>query len=126
MDYFQLAHNTMEFLQPYLVTEGGKLAKEGLSAAHERLFGWLKNKFTKPAQSGALEEAVQSPKDAAALEALELQIRRALEQQEEFRKELLQRLPKEFHPTISQTANVTGDQNKTVQSTGSGNTISIQ
>jgi len=52
-----------------------------------------------------------------------LQIRRALEQQEEFRKELLEHLPKEV---ITQTANVTGDTNITLQNTGAGNSINIQ
>jgi hypothetical protein len=126
MDYSQLAHNTIEFLKPYLAAEGGKLAKEGLSAAHERLFGWLKGRFTKPAQSGALAEAVQSPQDAGVLEALQVQIRRALEQQEEFRKELLERLPKEYHPQTTQTMNVTGHGNKSAQISGTGNSSSIQ
>ena len=120
MDYSQLAHNTIEFLKPCLLAEGGKLAKEGLSAAHEKLFGWLKGKFTKPAQSAVLQEAVQTPQDAGALEALQLQIRQALEGQEEFRRELLERLPREFHPGITQTANATGKENVIVQSTGSG------
>ena len=126
MDYAQLAQNTVEFLKPYLAAGGGLLAKEGLSAAHKALFGWLKGRFTKPAQSAALDEAVQTPKDSGALESLQLQIRRALEQQEDFRKELLERLPNEFHPQTVQTANVTGDHNKIVQNKGDGNNISIQ
>lgn len=125
MNYSQLAQNTIEFLKPYLLAEGGNLAKEGLSAAHKKLFGWLKSRLTKPAQGGALAEAVQSPQDAGALEALQLQIRRALEQQEDFRKELLERLPKEFHPQTTQTMNVTGDNNKSGQISGTGNSMSI-
>ncbi len=126
MDYSQLAYNKIEFLKPYLAAEGGALAKEGLSIAHKKLFDWLKGKFTKPAQNGALAEAVQTPQDAGALEALQLQIRRALEQQEEFRKELLERMPKEFHPQTTQTINVTGDNNKSGQISGTGNSINIQ
>jgi hypothetical protein len=126
IEYEELAHATVEFLKPYLIAAGGKLAKEGLDAAREKVFGWLKTKFIKPAQSGALEEAVQSPQDAGAIEALQLQIRRALEQQEEFRKELLERLPKEIIPPgFAQTANVTGNDNDVVQIKGSGNTTSI-
>lgn len=69
---------------------------------------------------------MQSPQEDGALEALKLQIRRALEQQEEFRKELLERLPKEFHPQITQAVNATGENIKIVQNKGDGNTISIQ
>jgi len=126
MDYPALAQATVDFLKPYLVAAGGKLAQDSLGVAREKVFGWLKSKFTKPAQSGALEEAAQSPQDAGALEALQLQIRRALEQQEEFRKELLEHLPKEvLPPGITQTANVTGNANVTIQSAGSGN-INVQ
>src|SRR5687768_6895559 len=110
MDYTELARATVEFLKPYFVASGGKLVQDSLSAAREKVFGWLKSKFNKPAQSGALEEAAQAPQDAGALEALQLQIRRALEQHEEFRKELLERLPKEILPPgITQTANVSGN-----------------
>jgi hypothetical protein len=121
MDYTELARVTVDFLKPYLLAAGGKLVKDSLSAAREKAFNWLKTKFTKPAQSAALEEAAQSPQDAGAMEALQFQIRLALEKQEDFRKELLELLPKE----IVQTANVTGNENVTVQSTGSGN-INIQ
>ena len=126
MDYTELARATVDFLKPYLAAAGGKLAQDSLSAAREKVFGWLKSKFTKPAQSGALEEAAQAPQDAGALEALQLQIRRALEQQEEFRKELLERLPKEILPPgLTQTANVSGNANVTIQSAGSGS-INVQ
>jgi hypothetical protein len=126
MDYSELARVTVDFLKPYFVTTGGKLVQDSLNVAREKMFGWLKSRFTKPAQSGALQEAAESPDDTAALEALQLQIRRVLEQQEEFRKELLERLPKEvLPPGISQAANVRGKDNVTVQSTGHGN-INIQ
>lgn len=118
----ELAHTTVEFLKPYLVAAGGKLAQDSLNAAREKVFGWLKSKFIKPALSGALDLAVKSPQDPDALESLQHQIQRALEHQEEFRKELLALLP----PGISQTANVTGDSNVIAQSTGSGNSINIQ
>ncbi len=118
----ELAQTTVQFLKPYLVAAGGKLAQDGLNAAREKVFGWLKSKLIKPAQSGALDLAAKSPHDPDALESLQHQIQRALEHQEEFRKELLTLLP----PGISQTANVTGDSNVIAQSTGSGNSINIQ
>lgn len=121
MDYAKLAAETVGFLKPYIIAAGGKLAKDSLHAAREKVFGWLKSKFTKPVQTAALEEALQSPQDAGAFESLQLQIRLALEKQEDFRKELLELLPKE----IVQTADVTGNANVTIQTTGSGN-INIQ
>ena len=127
IDYSELAQKTVEFLKPSLLAAGGKLAQDGLSAAREKVFGWLKSKFIKPAQSGALEVATQAPHDPDALESLQHQLQRALEQQEEFRQELLALLPKEILPPgIVQTANVTGDNNLTGLNTGSGNSINIQ
>ena len=73
---------------------------------------------------------LEAPQDAGALEALQLQIRRALEQQEEFRKELLEILPREVLPrSLGQTATVTGDDNILIQSAGSGSgsiSVSVQ
>lgn len=127
MDYTALAMAAVGFLKPHLVAAGGKLLEDGLSATREKLLEWLRSKLTKPAQSGALEEATQAPQDDGALEALQLQIRRLAEQNEEFRRELLEHLPKEVVPTqYTQTLNVSGTGNVSVQNAGSGNTINIQ
>jgi len=116
MDYTQLAQETVNFLKPYLivgggklVAAGGKLVDDGMNAAREKLLGWLKGKLVKPSQ------------------ALQLQIKLALKNQEEFRKELLEILPKEIVQTINQTATVTGHANKLGQigGSGSGNSVNI-
>jgi hypothetical protein len=126
-EYNELARATVDFLKPVLIAAGGKLAQDGLNAAREKFFGWLKSKFIKPAQSGALDVAAKAPHDPDALDSLQYQIQRALEQQEDFRKELLAQLPKEILPPgISQTANATGDSNVIAQNTGSGSSINIQ
>jgi len=134
MDYTQLAQETVNFLKPYLivgggklVAAGGKLVDDGMNAAREKLLGWLKGKLVKPSQSAALEDAVQTPQDDDAMEALQLQIKLALKNQEEFRKELLEILPKEIVQTINQTATVTGHANKLGQigGSGSGNSVNI-
>ena len=125
MDFSALACSTVEFLKPHLLVAGGKLAADGLSAAREKLFSWLKEKFTRPAQAGALEEATAAPEDATNLEALTLQIRKALEQDETFRRELAALLPKENQPGFSQNiGTVSGDNNKLGQAQG-GSTIHI-
>jgi hypothetical protein len=127
MDYTELARATVEFVKPYLAAAGTGLVQDGLGEARRRIIGWLKSKFTKPAQTGALAEAEASPEDAGAIEALQLQLRRLLEQQEALRQELLELLPKELHPPgTTQTSNQSGDHNVGVQNTGSGNNIHIQ
>jgi hypothetical protein len=117
----ELARNAADFLKPYLIAQGGKLVNDGLSATREKFFGWLKSKFTKPAQSSALDVAVKSPHDEEAIESLRHQIQRALEQDLQFRKELLEILP----PSVAQTATITGNDNKSAQVSGSGNTVNI-
>ena len=125
-NYSELAQNTVEFLKPYLLAAGGKLAQDGLSAAREKVFGWLKSKFIKPAQSGALEGVAKDPHDPEAMGDLQFLIQRALEQKKDFRKKLLELLPKEILPPgIVQTANATGDNSDIVQNTGSGSNINI-
>jgi dTDP-4-amino-4,6-dideoxygalactose transaminase len=126
-EYGELAQKTVEFLGPCLAAAGGKLVEDGMNAAREKVFDWLKSKFKKPAQSAALELAAKAPEDAESLAALQFQIERALEQQEEFRKELLERLPKEIVPAgVAQTLNVTGDNNVAGQFSGSGNSMNVQ
>ena len=125
MDNAEIARVTVAFLTPYFVAAGSKLVEDGLSAAREKVGAWLKSKFTKPSQTAVVEVAVQSPHDADAQEALQHQIRRALEEDESFRKELLELLSKEVKQRITQTANVTGNGNVVPQNAGSGN-INVQ
>jgi len=72
MDYNALAAAAMEFLKPCLLAQGGRLVEDGLSAARKKLFDWLKSKFTSRAQSGALEDAAQSPHDDKVMESLQI------------------------------------------------------
>jgi len=126
MDYAELARQTIAFLKPELVKNASNLAKDGLALAREAFCNWLKTKFSKPAQAVALAEASEAPEDAGALEVLQLQLRLALERQEDFRNELLERLPKEFIPQgINQATKVSGDANVTIQNAGGG-TINVQ
>ena len=126
MDYAEIARAAVTFLTPYFTAAGGKLVEDGLSTGRRKLMDWLKSRFTKPAQAAAMDVAVQSPDDADALESLQHQIQRALEQNETFRNELLALLPEDIlPPNIAQNANVAGTDNVVVQSTGSGN-ISVR
>jgi len=120
-----LAKNTVDFLKPALIAAGKKLAVDGVDAAREKFFGWLKSKFTKPSQIEAVGRAAQSPQNDEALEPLRQQILHALED-ERFRNELVERLPRGIVPPgIVQKAKVKGDGNIVIQSTGSGH-INVQ
>jgi hypothetical protein len=123
MDYAELARQTVEFIKPCLVSNGGALV---VGVGANALYDWLKRAFTKPAAVGAFAEAVQSPTNELNLEALRLQIRKALEEDETFRKGLLEHLPKDMaNSFLQQNAHVAGDNNVTIQNTGSGSTIQV-
>jgi hypothetical protein len=114
LDYGALAHQTIEFLKSCMTAAGGKIAAE-------TVWNFLKGKFTKPAASGALEEVEQAPQNNTKWEVLKLQIKSALEEDDNFRKELEALLPKGVvEKAVTQTANNIGDNNITSQLSGSG------
>jgi hypothetical protein len=119
MDYTALAHAGVVFLTPYLAKAAGKLVDTGLDAGREQLWNWLKGKFTKPAQSGALQLAAKTPDDAEALDALRYQLERALQQDAAFRKELEELLPREV-VKAAQNMSISGNNNVGVQNAGGG------
>ncbi len=102
---------------------------DGLAEARQQagaLFGWLKQKLTRPADAGALAGVEQDPDDQANWQDLADQLRKALERDEAFRQELLSRLPKDLPAAITrQTATTVGDRNITIQSTGSAANIRV-
>lgn len=116
----ELATATVAFLAPKLAAAGGKLVEDGLTAAREKVWGWLESRFTRPAQSAAVTAAKESPHDTAARQDLQTLLQSALEQQENLRRELLALLPESVKQPITQTATVTGNANVTIQSAGSG------
>jgi hypothetical protein len=90
MDYTEIANQVVEFLKPILAARPGAAA----SAPGTALWDWIKSRFTRPAAVEAVREVEQNPADDANWEVLKLQIRKALEDDEVFRKELLKILPK--------------------------------
>jgi hypothetical protein len=118
LDYGALAHQTIEFLKPVLAAAGGKIVKDKAGEIWE----WLKSQFTtKPAAAAALNEVEQTPTNEDNWEALMVQIKKALKEDEGFGKRLVELLPKEVtERAISQKADITGNSNITAQSAGSG------
>ena len=90
MDYTEIADQVVELLKPILAASPGAAA----SAAGTALWDWIKSRFTRPAAVEAVREVEQNPAGDANWEVLKLQIRKALEDDEVFRKELLKILPK--------------------------------
>jgi hypothetical protein len=124
-DIAQLAQTAVELLKQYWAPAAvGMVATGILREAGRSLFVWLKEKFTKLAAAGALEEAEASPNNPTKLEALALQIRSALEDDPGFREELLARVP----PALLQSMSVTqvGNDDISVQASGTGHHITIQ
>jgi hypothetical protein len=118
LDYGALAHQTIEFLKPVLTAAGGKIVKDKSGEIWE----WLKSQFTtKPAAAAALNEVEQTPTNEDNWEALMVQIKKALKEDEGFGKRLVELLPKEVtERAISQKADIIGNSNITAQSAGSG------
>ena len=104
LDYGALAHQTIEFLKPVLAAAGGKIVKDKAGEIWE----WLKSQFiAKPAAAAALNEVEQTPTNEDNWEALMVQIKKALKEDEGFGKRLVELLPKEVtERAISQKADI--------------------
>ena len=92
MDYTEIANQVVEFLKPVLGAGPGVAT----SAAGSASWDWIKTRLTRPAAVEAVREVEQNPAGDTNWEVLKLQIRKALEEDEVFRKELLKIVPKEF------------------------------
>jgi hypothetical protein len=128
-EFSELAQQVVEFVKPHVLAAAGKLVADGVSEARQHagaLFGWLKQKLTRPADAGALAGVEQDPTDQANWQDLADQLRKALERDEAFRQELLSRLlPDLPTSTTRQTAATVGDHNVTIQSTGNAANIRV-
>lgn len=120
IDPVQLAQQAIQALQAHWGVVGAALADGALKEAGKSVFVWLKERFTSKAAAGALEEAEADPENTRKSKALALQIEDAIETDPEFRERLVALLP------TTQSATVTGNDNVTVQNTGSGNQFSIR
>ena len=126
LELAQLAQQVVDYVKPHLLAAAGNVAVETASQAPARVWSWLKAQLTRPAAVEAIQDAEQRPTDSTNLEALVLQLRKELEHNETFRRDLLAQLPAEMRtgPAI-QTAVVTGNDNITPQLSGSGHTVHV-
>ena len=114
---------------PYLAaagTEAAKaLGKEAVEAG-KKVLGWMKAKLTGPAAE-ALTELEQAPGDHLNAPVLEKQLGKALLAEPALLAELRQLLAEvKAEAVVTQTMNVTGDNNISGQLAGSGNAFTVR
>jgi len=117
MDIAAMVQQAMELLRSDVATYANAVAA-GLSAS--TLYDWFTRKLTRKAAAGALEEAAENPKSETNWEALRIQILKELEENEDFRNELMERLKEAGVPNVRMgIGKVEGDRNVVVQASGS-------
>jgi hypothetical protein len=98
-------------------------AEEFGKSSASALFEKLKQRLTHVGAKAALEDLAIQPNDTAAQGALNMQLRKALQGDPEFAAFLKQWIAEPKSADITQIANVSGDNNKTTQIVGSGNSV---
>ncbi|MGF6528044.1 hypothetical protein [Variovorax sp. PvP013] len=120
-----LATSTVSVLAPLLQKAIDKGAEKIGDSAAKMLFDKLNDRLRHRGAKEALEDLAQQPSDVAAQGALNMQLRKALEADVELAAFLKQWGEEAGSKTdVTQTANTYGDNNKTVQITGSSNSVS--
>jgi hypothetical protein len=121
-NYAELANNLVEHLKavgPLLARGIGRAAGGKMFEKATGVLTWLRGKFTRPADLGALEQIEQDPSNPDNWDDLGDRIRRALERDPDFREEFMAIIPSEFRaPYNIQTAITIGNGNVTIQNQG--------
>lgn len=132
IDVAQLSTVVVSLLSPYLAKAAGKTAEElggAVGARLVKLYDTLKAKLTRPGAAEALGDLEKLPGDTDAQAALRHQLKKALAEDEPFRREL-QALVSEIQPerggSINQTAVIHGNENTAIQIAGSGNVVGAE
>jgi hypothetical protein len=120
-----LASSAVMVLTPLLQKAAEKGAEELGKSSAGVLFTKLKQRLSHAGAKEALDDLAKQPGDTAAQGALNMQLRKALEADPDLAAFLTQWVAESESKTgISQTANVQGNNNKTTQIVGSGNSVS--
>lgn len=109
----------------------GSLVKEAVPAAVQaggKVWAWIKRTLAgKPDAAAAVAAVEADPAKPSAAKKLDAALTEALEVNPDLAKELEAVLAESgWRQIVTQTANVTGDNNTTVQTAGQGNTINIR
>ena len=120
-----LATSAAAVLTPLIQKAAEKGAEEFGKSSAGALFNRLKQRLSHAGAKDALDDLAKQPSDTAAQGALNMQLRKALEADPELAAFLKQWVAEsESKVGITQTANTVGDNNKTTQIVGSGNSVS--
>ncbi|MFX3625725.1 MAG: hypothetical protein ACN6I4_00030 [bacterium] len=90
MDIPTIAAETVALLSPFLLEGGKELTK----SATKELWSFLKNKFSGKKEAKQLEEWAQSPTEERLINRLEMALENIMQENEDFRMELENRLEK--------------------------------
>jgi hypothetical protein len=124
----ELAAAAVTLVGPFAAKGAEELAKKVGSEVGGRVVKLWDALKAKLAGMEALIDVEAKPDDQRRWSALELQLEKALEADPGFRAEvtrLVEAIPEEKRAAIRQIANVTGDQNVTVQTAGAGNQVNV-
>ena len=120
-----LATSAVAVLTPLIQKAIEKGAEELGKSSAAALFNRLKQRLGHAGAKEALDDLAKQPGDTAAQGAMSMQLRKALEADPELAAFLKQWVAEsESKVGITQTANTHGDNNKTTQIVGSGNSVS--
>ncbi len=123
-----LAAQAVELVKSHWILAASPVADSALKEAGKSIFTFLKDRLTRPAAAGALEELEQAPQEQANATAVKLQIEKEAAANPDFEK-ALRNLIESFPPTvmqqISQKVTQTGDNNKSAQVSGNNNQTRI-
>lgn len=123
-----LASATVALIAPLVGKAFEKGAEEAAKGTAGLLVDRLKARLTGTPAKAALDDVAQQPADADTQAALRVQLKKAVEADPALA-DFLQKWLEDGHKQsaalgIQQTATVTGSNNKTVQISGSGNSVS--
>lgn len=128
IDPAAVAATTVACLVPFLTEAGKAVAKRVGDAATDKtvqLYNFLKTKLTAPGASEALTKLEKTPDQQKRQDLFRLTLEEVLVDNPQLRDELaalLQTLAPQVGE-VTQTANVMGNENETVQVSGTGNTV---
>ena len=126
MDIPVLAASAVALLSPYLVKGSEEFAKKVGGAAFEgvgKLAALVREKL-----AGPVAELEAAPADEDNQTLLRIQLKKALEADSAFAEQvqaLLSDIEKDGGAPVTQISTITGDNNKSAQITGSGNTVNM-
>jgi hypothetical protein len=115
MDPATLAAAAVSFVSPYLIHLGKDAAKSAAEEAGKSVWSWIKGKLISPAGAEAVADVESAPEKPENAQALQATLTKVLTKDPDAAAALAKLLSEHGASLSTQTANVTGDNNKTGQ-----------